>query len=42
MQALLNWKYLSSDDHVAGALLGVLKQVASLAGNLADLLGLVA
>ena len=42
MQALNNWAFLSSDHHVAGALLGVLKQVAGLAGNLADLLGLVA
>ncbi|WP_297586832.1 hypothetical protein [uncultured Corynebacterium sp.] len=42
MQALLNWQYLSSDAHVAGALLGILKQLAGLAGNLADLLSLVA
>lgn len=42
MQALNNWAFLSSDGHVAGALLGVLKQVAGLAGNLADLLSLVA
>ena len=42
VEALNAWKTLSSDDHLAGALLGILKQLAGLAGNLADLLGLVA
>ena len=42
MEALANWAFLSSDAHVAGALLGILKQVAGLAGDLGDLLSLVA
>lgn len=42
MEALANWAFLSSDKHVAGALLGILKALAEAAGNLAELLGLVA
>ncbi|CAM3218480.1 MULTISPECIES: hypothetical protein [Corynebacterium] len=42
MEALQNWAFLSSDAHVAGALLGILGAVAKAAGNLGELIGLVA
>lgn len=42
VEALKAWKFLSSDDHLAGALLGILGAVAKAAGNLGELLSLVA
>lgn len=39
--AIDNWKFVSSDAHVAGALLGLLKTLAGAAENAHKLLGLL-
>ncbi|WP_256001328.1 hypothetical protein [Corynebacterium pseudogenitalium] len=41
MQALENWRFLSSDGHVAGALLTILKQLGEGADAIAKLIGLI-
>ena len=39
--ALENWKFVSSDAHLAGALLDILKSLAGAAENAHKLLGLL-
>lgn len=41
MDALKNWAFLSSDGHVAGALLTILKQLGDISDALVKLLGLL-
>ena len=41
MQALYNWQFLSSDGHVAGALLSILGKLGDIADAVVKLIGLV-